>query len=153
MRNKKSKLEIGWREWVALPELGVEKIKAKIDTGARTSAIDAKIIKVYEREGVERVRFEIVCESGQEKRTQINDVEIVDHRKVTDSGGHTEYRYVIKTPVSIGKKRKRIELTLTERRGMRFRMLLGRTAVRKDFVVNAGKSYLHDATSGGEPRS
>ena len=139
------KIVLGWREWLCLPELEIAAIKAKIDTGARTSALHAFKLKTYKADGVDRVEFAI---HPIQKRTDIVLIctaEIVDHRRVSDSGGHHEMRYVIKTPVRIGNVTQEIEITLTDRETMQFRMLLGRTAM-KDIIVNPSASYLTGRT-------
>jgi hypothetical protein len=134
-------LNIGWREWLALPTLQIPAIKAKIDTGARTSALHAFFVEPFERNGMQMVRFgvhplrkrldlEIICEAP-----------VKDYRAVSDSGGHREMRYVIETEVVLGDLKKRIEMTLTNRDNMRFRMLLGRTAMAGMSVL-PDKSYL-----------
>lgn len=125
-----TRMQIGWREWLALPELGIPQIKAKIDTGARTSALHAFFVEPYIYQGREMVRFgvhplqkrldiEIICNSP-----------VKDFRRVSDSGGHREMRYVIETLLQIGQQRWPIEITLTNRDNMSFRMLLGRTAMQ-----------------------
>ena len=135
------KVLIGWREWMSLPELNIDKIKAKIDTGARTSALHAYFVEPYVEDGQDMVRFGV---HPLQKRL---DVEIVcqcpikDFREVSDSGGHKEMRYVIEANVQLGEKMWPIEMTLTNRDCMKFRMLLGRTAMR-DFAVMPDKSYL-----------
>jgi hypothetical protein len=133
---------IGWREWVALPELGMPFIKAKADTGARTSALHACRVEADEENGVMVVRFVI---HPLQRRTDIETrctAPLVDERMVSDSGGHREKRYVIRTPVTLGKDTWPIELTLTNRDSMQFRMLLGRTAMSDNCLVNPNASYL-----------
>lgn len=134
-------LKVGWREWVALPALCLPAIKTKIDTGARTSALHAFLVEPFEREGILNVRFgihplqrrrdiEIFCES-----------EVIDCRVVSDSGGHREKRYVIRTPIKLGVLEWPIEVTLTNREEMVFRMLLGRSAMRGRLLINPRVSY------------
>jgi hypothetical protein len=139
---KKRKLKIiGWREWVALPELGIQAIKAKIDTGARTSALHAFALRPFKENGKERITFDIHPIQHDAETVISCTADIIDKRWVTDSGGHSEERFVISTPVILGEKTWPIEITLTERDTMLFRMLLGRSAIRKRFVVNPGKSF------------
>jgi hypothetical protein len=139
---KKEKITIGWREWVSLPDLGIEHIKAKIDTGARTSALHAFSVRAFTKKGNKMVRFKI---HPYQRRNDIV-VEcvapILERRWVTDSGGHREQRYVIESTVQLGEDNWPIELTLTNRETMKFRMLLGRTAMKNRVVVNPGRSYL-----------
>lgn len=134
---------MGWREWLALPEFNIPAIKAKIDTGAKTSALHTFRIEPCSRGGLDCVRFwihplrnrtdvEIVCEAP-----------VVDRRTVKDSGGHAEQRYVILTQVRAGEQQWPAEITLTDRDDMLFRMLLGRTAlVAGGFTVDPGTSFL-----------
>lgn len=132
---------IGWREWLSLPGLNVDKIKAKIDTGARTSALHAFFVEPFVENGVEMVRFGI---HPLQKRLDIEIIcqcPIKDQREVSDSGGHKEMRYVIEVTIQLGEKIWPIEMTLTNRDSMKFRMLLGRTAMR-DFAVIPDQSFL-----------
>lgn len=133
---------LGWREWVALPALGIHAVKAKIDTGARTSALHVFALEPYEWEGKQRVRFGI---HPVQKRTHIEvlcDTDVVDKRWVMDSGGHREERFVIVAPVCIAGREWPIEITLTNRENMLFRMLLGRTALCNGVLVHPQQSYL-----------
>ena len=133
---------IGWREWVSLPELGIHRIKAKVDTGARTSALHAFALHTFKEGNKDRIRFDIHPVQNDSTVIATCVADIVDKRWVTDSGGHSEERYVIITTMVIGKRKVPIEVTLTERDTMLFRMLLGRSAVRRRFIVNPARSFL-----------
>ena len=132
---------LGWREWVSLPELGLSAIKAKIDTGARTSALHAFQLERYRHDGAARVRFHMHPLQYDTETVIVCDALLKDERPVTDSGGHTELRYVIETTVNIGSFSGPIEFTLTNRDSMRFRMLIGRQAMKNVFLVNPARSY------------
>jgi hypothetical protein len=138
---------VGWREWLALPDLGVTSIKAKVDTGARTSALHAFAVESFDKEGQLWVRFGMHPYQNNTDKEVWCEAKVMDQRAVTDSGGHTEQRYVIETNVTLGKKTWAIEATLTNRDSMLFRMLLGRTAMSAgNIVVNPALSYLAGQT-------
>ncbi len=133
---------LGWREWVALPELNLPEIKAKIDTGAKSSALHAFAIEPYRKGGQRWVMFAIHplqknCDVAVECHAPVK-----DRRLVMDSGGHKQRRYVIETRMVLGRSFITAEMTLTNRDSMSFRMLLGRTAMDKRFIVDPGASYL-----------
>jgi len=134
---------IGWREWVALPQLGIPKLKAKIDTGARTSCLHAFSIEEYDKDGDLWVRIGIHPIQRDNTTQYYCDAKVIDKRPVTDSGGHTEERYVISTLLELAGLQRMIEITLTNRDSMRFRMLLGRTSMLKTFMVDPSLSYVH----------
>ena len=133
--------EIGWRETVALPDLGIQTIKAKVDTGARTSALHAVPRKVYEKNGTPWIDFDIprsaahpviACKSP-----------LVDQRKITNTSGVPETRYVIETKMILGDRYWTIEVSLADREKMAFDLILGRTAIRRHkLCVNPGRSFL-----------
>lgn len=135
-------LTLGWREWVSLPELGIPGIKAKVDTGARTSALHAFELTPFTENGVQRVTFRIHPLRGNDERVLTCTADVIDERIVTDSGGHKEQRLVIETLLSVGPHAWPIEITLTARENMLFRMLLGRTAIRGRAQVDPSRSYL-----------
>lgn len=141
----KEDFKVGWREWVSLPEFGVDVIKAKIDTGAKTSCLHAPKITPYRKNGELWVKFVIhPLQRSDEAEFKVR-AKVLERRDVTDSGGHTECRWVVETELMIGKEKRKIDLTLTDRSGMRFRMLVGRSAL-KDAAVYPSKSFLNGRT-------
>lgn len=133
---------VGWREYVALPSLGVDRIKAKVDTGARTSALHAINILYVTKGGATHVRFEVHPKQRSTKRIVHCEAKLLEERHVTDSGGKRTLRPVISTEVVIAGRAVTVELTLVSRDEMGFRMLIGRQAIKGRFVVDPGRSYL-----------
>jgi hypothetical protein len=133
---------LGWREWLALPELGIGSIRAKVDTGARSSSLHVREQELFEQDGRQRVRF--LVEHGMDDALKVQlDAEVADQRDVTDSGGHRETRIFIRTLLRLpGGQEWPIELNLTERRNMAFPMLLGRSALRRRCLVEPARSWL-----------
>ena len=133
---------IGWREWLAIPTLGIDRIKAKIDTGARTSALHAYGVEHFLEDGAAWVRFTVHPLQRNNKVVLDCAAPIVDRREVTSSTGHSEHRYVIQVEITLGEESWPIEMTLTDRDQMGFRMLLGRTAVEGRLIVDPDRSYV-----------
>ena len=136
-----SKPIIGWREWIRFPEIGVDYIKAKVDTGARTSSLHAFGIEEFERGGQTWIRFLVYPEQRSSNPMVPVELPLSTQRRVRDSGGKTELRPVVETTVELLGQRWPIEITLTGRDAMGFRMLLGRQAIRRRFVVDPGGSF------------
>jgi hypothetical protein len=142
-------IRVGWREWVALPELGIAHVKAKVDTGARTSALHAFRVEPFEARGRRMIRF-WVHPLQRRRDLEVSCVaEVKDRRMVSDSGGHRERRWVIETRLVLAGHAWPVEVTLTDRDSMNFRMLLGRTALSGRLAVDAGASFL----TGRPPRT
>lgn len=139
---------IGWREWVSLPDLGINAIKVKVDTGARSSSLHAIKQKIFERDGKKWVQFQINPLQDKTDDKIKAEAKIVDFRSVRSSNGVSEMRPVIKTQIKLLGIVWPIELTLSNRDEMGFRMLLGRQAFRKKFYVDAGRSFY-----GGKPKN
>lgn len=138
---KKNKKIIGWREWVKLPQLNIPFIKAKIDTGARTSSIHAFNLEFFTKEDIDYVRFTVYPEQRNSKSKIKTEAKIHEFRKVKSSNGHQTRRPMIITELELMGERWLIELTLANRDEMGFRMLLGREGFRKRVIVDAGRSY------------
>ncbi|MEJ2483735.1 MAG: ATP-dependent zinc protease [Gemmatimonadota bacterium] len=132
---------IGWREWVRLPGLGIDFIKAKVDTGARTSSLHAFDLEEFVRDGIAHVRFMIHPEQRKPRPEIPAELPLLARRRVRDSGGKVELRPIVETQVELHGRRWPIELTLTRRDAMGFRMLLGRQAIRGHFIVDPSGSY------------
>ena len=137
---------IGWREWVTLPELGIKTIKVKVDTGARSSSLHAYDLEEFERDGAPWIRFSVHPVQRNTSEVVQAEARILEYRRVRSSSGKASRRPVIVTSISLLDKTWPVELTLANRDQMGFRMLLGREAFRKRFLVDAGKSYY-----GGKP--
>lgn len=138
----KEKRCLGWREYVALPRFGVKAIKVKVDSGARTSALHAEDLKIVHRGGKTKVHFKIYPKQRSKKVAIDAVADVIDSRVIRSSVGHETIRPVIRTNVEIGGDTFEIEVTLVNRDIMGFRMLLGREAIRRRFLVDPGRSYL-----------
>jgi hypothetical protein len=138
-----SRTLVGWREWVRLPDLGVPWVKAKIDTGARTSSIHAFDL---EDDAGARVRFSIHPWQGSDEDATEVELDVLDLRDVRSSSGHVEERFVVRMDLHLAGRVVPSEVTLSRRDEMGFRMLVGREALAQGFLVDAGESYL-----GGRP--
>lgn len=148
MKRKRSELPvIGWREWVGLPDLGIKTIKAKVDTGARSSSLHAFKLQEFDRDGVKWVRFHVQSEQRKNTESVALEAMVLDFRSVRSSSGKAEIRPVIVTNIKLFDITWPVELTLARRDQMGFRMLLGREAFRGRFLVDAGKSFY-----GGTPK-
>ena len=133
---------VGWREWVSLPGADVPWIKAKIDTGARTSSLHAFDVEEFTADGVERVRFWIHPWQESEDGAVQLELPVHDRRVVRSSTGHTEERIVVLLDATIHGRTVSTEVTLANRDSMGFRMLIGREALRQGFVVDSASSFL-----------
>ncbi|MCX7546015.1 ATP-dependent zinc protease family protein [Marinicella gelatinilytica] len=138
---EQKQLTIGWKEWGALPELGIDHIHMKTDTGAKTSAIHTVDYALYEKHNEEWVRFVVAPIQDDDDTTVECHLPVQDKRTVTNSGGIKSHRIVVETLLQIGNSQRRIELTLACRRKMKFRMLLGRQAM-SDILVKPDKAHL-----------
>lgn len=135
-------LMLGWREWVGLPALGLPLLKAKVDTGARTSALHAFELACFRRGGREWARFAVHPVQRRFDIVVCCEAPLLERRMVSDSGGHRELRPVIAGLLVIAGTEWPLELTLTARDSMRFRMLIGRTALAGRALVDPRRSFL-----------
>ncbi len=133
---------IGWREWLSFPDLGIPGIKAKIDTGARSSCLHTHDYEIFEKDGAEWTRFHLHPLVDRSELMLTCEAPVVDRRVVKDSGGHEEERLYIETTAFLGKFSFPIQLNLSNREGMKFRMLLGRVDMAQRFTVAPGRSYV-----------
>lgn len=133
---------LGWREWVALPGLGVDAVRAKVDSGARSSSLHVDTLESFERDGREWVRFSLHPGERGSGTVCACEAPVLERRPVTDSGGHTTLRVFVHTDIVLAGSRYTIEINLTNRRGMLFPMLLGRTALADRFVIDPAASFL-----------
>ncbi len=141
-KKKKEKLVVGWREWAHLPDLDVERIKVKIDTGAKTSAIHAFDIKPFTYMGNPWVQFEVHPLQDNDMLSNTCTCPIIDHRWITSSTGHRQKRFIIRTRLVIGEFSSDIDISLANRDEMGFRFLLGRNAMKGHLLVDPTHSFL-----------
>jgi hypothetical protein len=139
-RGKVLKPVLGWREWLALPDLGIQAIRAKLDSGARSSALHVDGLETFHSSGREWVRFTIAPGSASAKPILVEST-VHDRRLVTDSGGHVSERIFLRTRLLLAGQDYPVEINLTSRRNMLFPMLLGRTALARHFLVDPGRSF------------
>lgn len=144
--SRRTRKTIGWREWVQLPQFGVNEMKVKVDTGADSSSLHAFNMERFSRDDGEWVRFEIHPRQRSRKPAIVCEALVVKERKVKNPGGRTELRPVIRTSLIVAGREIDAMVNLTTRDEMSFRMLVGRRTIRKHFIVDPGRSYL-----GGRP--
>jgi hypothetical protein len=149
-KTKSTFATVGWQEWADLPQLEIPAIKIKVDTGAQTSALHAHKISPFSQNGETWVRFVVNPIQKRRDIEKICTAPVVDRRTISDSGGHRERRYVIRSDITIGSSRWTLEITLTKRESMAFRMRLGREALETRFLVDAGKTFIFGEVTGAE---
>ena len=132
---------LGWREWVELPALDIGPLQAKVDTGAKTSALHATHLEFSTDGDSDWVTFTFE-DAPHDQSPKRHTARVVEFRNVTNSGGQMELRPVIQTAIQIGDTALDIELTLTERSNMAYAMLIGRTTMQHQFIVNPSESFL-----------
>lgn len=133
---------VGWREWVSLPLLGIEKIKAKIDTGAKTSALHAYDVHPVKRQGRDFIKFKVHPLQRNTRRVVECEAPLLEWRYITDSGGRRTLRPVVRTVLNVGELAVEVEITLIARDQMGFRMLVGREALKRRCIVDPSKSFI-----------
>ena len=138
---------IGVCEWVALPELGIRKLRARVDTGAKSCALHASEIQSFQREGQDWVAFRVHLGHPEPNADRDCESLLMDVRTVRSTSGESEQRYTIRTPIVIGHSRWQVDITLSNREKMRYRMLLGRTAMENHALVYPARTFLQ-----GNPR-
>ena len=138
---------IGACEWVALPELGIHRLRARVDTGAKSCALHAEAIETFSVDGRDRVRFKVYTGHPDPHGWQPCDARLVGTRRVRSSSGQGQQRFTIRTPIVIGHARWEVDITLADRERMRYRMLLGRTAMEHHALVYPARAFLQ-----GKPR-
>lgn len=146
LRMPDNPITLGWREWVTLPAWGVEHVKAKVDTGARTSSLHAHDLTRLTRDGVPWVRFSIHPWQESDRDAVPVEAPVLEDREIRSSNGEADLRPVVVTDLVLAGRSSSVEVTLTQRDAMGFRMLIGREALRGGFVVDPQASYL-----GGRP--
>ena len=139
---------VGWREWVGLPDIGIVRIAAKIDTGAKTSALHANSLKPFTRNGVAFLRFDV---TGEDPNAPWHEMPVLGRRSVKSSNGESEMRYVVAMRLKVGADLWPIDVTLTNRERMEMPMLIGREALAGRVLVDAGKSWLTGAPARRRP--
>ncbi|NNE24326.1 MAG: ATP-dependent zinc protease [Rhizobiales bacterium] len=141
MTYPKKVLEIGWREWISLPEIGIGPLKAKIDTGARTSALHAVDLEPFSKDGEDWISFRVPLPGAAGR--EIRSAPLIAERAIKNTGGTPEIRFIVKTMLEIGKRHWHIEVSLANRQNMEFELIVGRTALREhNVVVHPGRSFL-----------
>lgn len=136
---------IGLREWIGLPGLGINQVMAKVDSGAKTSALHATDIETFERDGAPWVRFTAHTGARGNLRGKRCEAELIDFKRIKSSNGHMQERHVIRTPLVLGDRCWSVEFTLTCRKDMRYRVLLGCTAMLDgQLVINPGTRFVQD---------
>ena len=146
MKKTKQKIILGWCEYFDLPLLGVSKIKAKLDTGAATSAIDASHLEIYEKSGEKWVKC-LIYPHGRNNKSISIDVKIAAQRSISDSSGFRQKRYIIKTELEISGIKWEAEISLADRATMRVPMLIGRKSLKRKFLVNPSRRFVVVALS------